>query len=89
MPILWVFETDVFFLFRKACLLCETWKIVFSRSIFTIYDMRIQRVTRGFRGLQGVTGGYRGLQWVTRGYKGSQGVTSGYRGLQRIIETFF
>ena len=69
MPILWVFETDVF-LFRKACLLYETSKIVFSRSIFTIYDMGIQRVTRGYQGLQGVTGGYRGLQGVTRGYKG-------------------
>ena len=57
-------------------------KIVFSRFIFTIYDMGIQ-------GLPGVTGGYKGLQGVTGGYKGLQGVTRGYRGLQRIIETFF
>ena len=74
MPILWVFETD-FFLFRKACLLYKTSKIVFSRSIFTIYDIGIQGVTRGYRGLQGVTRGYRGLQGVTRGDKGLQGVT--------------
>ena len=69
----------MFSLFRKACLLYKTSKIVFSRFIFTIYDMGIQGVTRGYRGLQGVTGGYKGLQGVTRGY----------RGLQRIIETFF
>ena len=79
----------MFLLFRKACLLYKTWKIVFSRFIFTIYDMGIQGVTRGYRGLQGVTRGYKGLQRVTRGYKGWQGVTRGYRGLQRIIETFF
>ena len=72
MPILWVFETDVF-LFRKACLLYKTSKIVFSRSIFTIYDMQIHGVTRGYRGykgLEGVTMGYRGLQKVTRGERG-------------------
>ena len=79
----------MFLLFRKACLLYKTWKIVFSRFIFTIYDMGIHGVTRGYRGLQGVTRGYKGLQRVTRGYKGWQGVTRGYRGLQRIIETFF
>ena len=69
----------MFFLFRKACLLYKTSKIVFSRFIFTIYDMEIQGVTRGYRGLQGVTGGDKGLQGVTRGYMG----------LQRIIETLF
>ena len=78
MPILWVFETDVF-LFRKACLLYKTSKIVFSRFIFTIYDMGIQGVTSGYRGLQGVTGAYKTLQ----------GVTGGDKGLQSIIETFF
>ena len=79
----------MFLLFRKACLLYKTSKIVFSRFIFTIYDMGIPGVTRGYRGLPGVTRGYKGLQRVTRGYKGLQGVTRGYRGLQRIIETFF
>ena len=54
-------------LFRKACLLDKTSQIVFSRFIFTIYDMGIQGITRGYRGLQGVTGGYKGLQRVTRG----------------------
>ena len=71
-------------LFRKACLLYKTSKMVFLRFIFTIFDMGIQGVTRGYRGLQGVTRGYRGLQGVTGGYKGLQGVTRGYRGLQRV-----
>ena len=65
------------FLFRKACLLDKTSKIVFSRFIFTIYDMGIQGLTRGYRGLERVTRGYRGLQGVTRCYKGLQGVTGG------------
>ena len=74
MTILWIFETD-FFLFRKACLLYKTSKIDFSRSIFTIYDMGIHRVTRGYKRLQKVTGGYKGLQDVTR-YKTSKIVFS-------------
>ena len=68
----------MFLLFRKACLLYKTSKIVFSRFM-----------TWEYRGLQGVTRGYRGLQGVTRGYKGLQGVTEGDKGLQRIIESFF
>ena len=60
----------MFSLFRKACLLYKTFKIVFSRFIFTIYDMGIQGDTMGYRGLQGVTGGYKRLQGVTRGHKG-------------------
>ena len=75
----------MFLLFRKACLLYKTSKIVFSRCIFTIYDMGIHGVKRGYRGLQGVTrvtGGDKGLQGVT-------GATRGYRGLQGIIQTFF
>ena len=81
----------MFLLFRKACLLHKRSKIVSSRSIFTIYDMRIHGVTRGCRGFQGVTGGYKRLQGVTGGYKGLQGmrgsdkrlqgVTRGYKGL--------
>ena len=91
MPILW-FLKPMFFLFRKACLLYKTSKIVFSPFIVAIYDMGIQgvqEVTGGYKGLQGVTGGYRGEQGVTRGYRGLQGVTGGYRGLQRIIESVF
>ena len=72
MPILWVFK-PTFSLFRKACLLYKTSKIVFSRSIFRFYDIGIQ-------GLQGVTGGDKGLQGVTRGYRGLQRVTGGYKG---------
>ena len=70
----------MFLLFSKAFLLDKTSKIVFSRFIFTIYDMGIQGVTRGYKGLQGVTKGYKGLQGVIRGYKGLQGVTRGDRG---------
>ena len=67
----------MFLLFRKARLLDKTSKIVFSRFIFTIYDMGIQGVTRGYRG---VTRGYNGLQGVTEDYKGLQRVTRGYKG---------
>ena len=72
------FLKPMFLLFRKACLLYETSKVVFSPFIFTIYDMGIKGVTRGYKGLQGVTRGYKRLQGVTRGYKGLQGVTGGY-----------
>ena len=75
------FLKPMFLLFKKACLLHKTSKIVSSRFIFTIYDMGIQGVTRGCRGLQGVTGGYRGLQGVTGDDKGLQGVTGGYKAL--------
>ena len=67
------FLKPMFLLFRKACLLYKTSKIVFSRFIFTIYNKDIQRVTTGYSGLQGVTRGYKGLQGVrevTRAYKG-------------------
>ena len=60
-------------------MLYKTSKIVFSRFIFTIYDMGIQGVTRGYRGLQGVTGGYQGLEGVTKDDKGLLGVTRDYR----------
>ena len=70
----------MFLLFRKACLLYKTSKIAFSRFIFTIYDMGIPGVRKGYRELQEVTGGYKGLQGVTRGYKGLQGDTRGYNG---------
>ena len=78
------FFKPIFLLFRKACLLYKTSKIVFSRFIFTIYDMGIQRVTRGYRGLQRVTGGYKGLQGVTRGYRVVQGVTRDNKGRQAV-----
>ena len=74
------FFKPIFSLFSKACLLYKTSKIVFSRFIFTIYDMGIQGDTRSYRGLQGVTGGYKGLKGVTGGYKGLQGVTRDDRG---------
>ena len=74
----------MFLLFRKASLLYKTSKIVFPRFIFTIYDMGIRRVTRGYWGLQGVTRGYKGLQGVTGGYWGLKGVTGGDKGLQGV-----
>ena len=70
----------MFLLFIKACLLYKTSKIVFSQFIFTIYNMGIQRVTRGYMGLLGVTGGYKRLQRMTGGNKRLQGVTRGYMG---------
>ena len=60
----------MFSLFRKACFLYKTLKIVFSIFIFTISEMGIQGATRACKGLHGVTRGYRGLQEVTGGYKG-------------------
>ena len=57
----------MFLLFRKACLLYKTSKIVFSRFIFTIYDKGLQGVTGGHTGLQGVKGVIGGLQRVKRG----------------------
>ena len=59
----------MFLLFRKGCLLYKTSKIVFTRFIFTIYDMGIQGVTRGYKGLQGVTRYDKGRQDVTGGTK--------------------
>ena len=74
-------------LFRKACLLDNTSKIVFSR--FMTWEYRgLQGVTGGYMGLQGVTKGYKGLQGVTRGDKGLQGVTGGYKGLQEVTEDY-
>ena len=70
----------MFSLFRKACLLCKTSKIVFSRFIFAIYHMGVQGVKRGYRGLKGVTGGYKGLCGVTRGYRGLQRVPGSWKG---------
>ena len=79
-------------------MLYKTSKIVSSRFIFTIYNLGIQEVTRGYRGLhvvtrgykklQGVTGGYRRLQGVTRGYKRLQGRTGGDKGLQEVTKNY-
>ena len=81
------FFKPIFLFFRKACLLYKTSKIVFTRFLFTIHDMGMQGVKRGYKGLQGVTEGYRGLPGVTVGYKWLQGMTRatrrhrGYKGL--------
>ena len=69
-------------------MLYKTSKILFSRFIFTIYDMAIPGVTRGYRGLEVVTRGYRGLQGVTVGYKGLQGVTGGDKVLQGVTKNY-
>ena len=82
------FLKPMFLLFRKACLLYKTSKIVFLRFIFTIYDMVMQGVTRGYWGLQGVTRGYKGLQRVSGGYSGLQGVKGGDKGLQGVTKDY-
>ena len=82
------FLKPMFYLFRKACLLYKTSKIDFSRFIFTIYDMGIEGVTRGYTGLQGVTRSYRGLKGVTGGYKGLQGVTGDDNALQGVTKDY-
>ena len=63
-------------------------KIVFSRFIFTIYDMGIQRVPRDYRGLKGVTRGYRGLQVATRGDKGLERIKANLFLTRRLPDTF-
>ena len=73
MPILLVFETDVFFCSER--LVCY---IKRRKSFFN--DLFSRSMTWKYRGLQGVTGGYKGLQGVTGGYKRLQGVTGGDRG---------
>ena len=40
-------------------------------------QLRVTKVNRGYRGLQGVTEGYKGLQEVT-------GIRGGYKGIQRV-----
>ena len=82
------FLKPMFFLFRKACLLYKTSKIVFPRFIFTIHDIGIPGVTRGYEGLKGFTRVYRRLQGMTRGYRRFQGVTRGYKGLQGVTRGY-
>ena len=79
MPIFGFFGNRCFRCSERLVLLYKTSKIVFWRFIFTIYDMGIDRVTRGYRELQGVTWGYKELQRATGGYKGLKGVTKGYK----------
>ena len=81
----------MFLLFRKACLLDKTSKIVFHDLFSRVMTWEyggLQGVTGGDKGLQGVTRGYRGLQGVTRGYKGLQGVTGGDKGLQGLTKDY-
>ena len=78
----------MFLLFTKAFLVFKKSKIAFSRFIFTIYDMGIRKITRGYRGLRGVTWGYSGLQGVTGVYKGLQGVTGGDKALQWVTKDY-
>ena len=81
------FLKPTFLLFRKACLLDKTSKIVFLR--FMTWEYRgLQGVTGGNKGLQGVTGGYKGLRDVTKGYKGLQRVTGGDKGLQGVTKDY-
>ena len=70
MPILWVFEADVFVVQKGLFAISTRRKSLFYNFFFTTYDMGIQRVVRGNMQLLMVTGGYKRLQGVTRGYKG-------------------
>ena len=89
----WRFLKPMFLMFRKACLLYKTSKIIFFNDLFSrsmTWEYKVlQGVTGGYKGLQGVTRRYKGLQGVTRRYQGWQGMTRRYRGLHRIIKTFF
>ena len=49
------FMKPMLLMFRQACLLYKTSKIVFSRLIFIFRGL--QGVTRDYNGLQGITGG--------------------------------
>ena len=73
MPILWVFETDVF---------------VVQNGLFVIKNIENRLLTIYFRDLgHGNTGGYKRLLGVTRDYRrlqGLQGVTRGYKKLQGV-----
>ena len=83
MPILCVFETDVFVI-QKGLFPIKKRPISFFHDLFSrfmIWEYKgLQGVTGGYKGLQGVTGGYKGLQGVKKGYKGLQWVTRGYKG---------
>ena len=78
MPILWVFETNVF---------------VVQKGLFAIqnvgnrffYDLFSRSMTWEYTGLQGVTGSYKGLQG---GYEGLQSVTGDDKGLQGVIKYY-
>ena len=67
MSILWVFESDVSVV-QKGLFAIYNVKNRFSLFIFTIYDMGIPGVTRGYRWLQGVTVGYWGLQRIIESF---------------------
>ena len=69
-PILWVFETDVFSVQKRLFSIQNV-----ENRFFTIYfhDLRHGN-TGGYKKLQGLKGGYKGLKGVTGGYVGLQGV---------------
>ena len=69
------------FLFRQACLLYKTSKIVF-------HDLFSRSMTWEYTGLQGVTGGYKGIQGVTGGYKELEGVIGRDKGLQGVAKDY-
>ena len=90
MPMLWVFETDVFIV-QKGFFAIWTAENCFLQFNFTIYYIGIQgleEIRMGHRGLKGVTGGYKGWQGVTAGDKGLHGVIEGYKGLQGVTRGY-
>ena len=84
MPILLVFETDVFIV-QEGFFAMENVENLFFTSYF--YDL-LHGNTEGYKGLQGVTSGggcYKRLQGITRGDRGLQGVTGDYKGLYKLF----
>ena len=87
MPILWVFETDVFVV-EKGLFAIKNLK----NRFFAIYFHDLWHGNTGsLKGLQGFTEGYKGLQGVkevTRGYGELQGVTWGDKALQGVTKDY-
>ena len=91
MPILWVFESDVFVVQKSVVCFIKRGKSLFNDlfSRFMTWEYSgLQGVTWGYKELQGVTRGYKWLQGVTGGYKGLQGVTGGDKGLQAVRKDY-
>ena len=92
MPVLWVFEADVFIV-QKGLFAIKNVDNRFFHNLFSqaitvpppphiTWEYRmLQGVTGRYRGLQGVIGAYKELHGVKRGDRGFQGVTGSYKGL--------
>ena len=78
----------MFSLFKKACLLYKTSKIIFHHLL----SRSMKWEDRGLKGVLGVRRGYKELQGVKRGNKKLQGVTRGdkeWQGVTKDYKNFF